>query len=97
MTTIEPSKTRQDLSYDAYEYTVINFAKPAQLLVSLSMYSPVSCPSCTTSCQSDVLTCNLCNMQVHSHTYDTADIPSAKFTYDLSPVQILVSEKHRAW
>ncbi len=36
-------------------------------------------------------------MQVHSHTYDTADIPSAKFTYDLSPIQILVSEKHRAW
>ena len=39
-----------------------------------------------------------CNcMQVHSHTYDTAEIPSAKFTYDLSPIQILVSEKHRAW
>ncbi|CAL5224040.1 g6662 [Coccomyxa viridis] len=55
LTTIEPSKTRQDLSYDAYEYTV------------------------------------------HSHTYDTAEIPSAKFTYDLSPIQILVSEKHRAW
>ena len=36
-------------------------------------------------------------MQVHSHTYDTAEIPSAKFTYDLSPIQILVSEKHRAW
>lgn len=24
LTTIEPSKTRQDLSYDAYEYTVIS-------------------------------------------------------------------------
>ena len=36
-------------------------------------------------------------LQVHSHTYDTAEIPSAKFTYDLSPIQILVSEKHGAW
>ena len=35
--------------------------------------------------------------QVHSHTYDTTDIPAAKFTYDLSPIQILVSEKRRAW
>ena len=36
-------------------------------------------------------------VQVHSHTYDTAEIPAAKFTYDLSPIQILVSEKKRAW
>ena len=35
--------------------------------------------------------------QVHSHTYDTTDIPAAKLTYDLSPIQILVSEKPRAW
>ncbi|KAK9919161.1 hypothetical protein WJX75_009797 [Coccomyxa subellipsoidea] len=34
---------------------------------------------------------------VHSHTYDTTEIPAAKFTYDLSPIQILVSEKQRAW
>ena len=97
LTTIEPSKTRQDLSYDAYEYTVITFAKPAQPLVSLSMGSPGSGLQCTVFGQNDVLTCKLCNMQVHSHTYDSADIPSAKFTYDLSPIQILVSEKHRAW
>jgi hypothetical protein len=35
--------------------------------------------------------------QVHSHTYDTEEIPAAKFTYDLSPIQILVSEKQHAW
>ena len=35
--------------------------------------------------------------QVHSHTYDTIEIPAAKITYDLSPIQILVSEKSRAW
>ncbi|BDA51659.1 probable endoplasmic reticulum-Golgi intermediate compartment protein [Coccomyxa sp. Obi] len=55
LTTIEPSKHRPELSYDAYEYTV------------------------------------------HSHTYDTTEIPAAKLTYDLSPIQILVSEKPRAW
>lgn len=33
----------------------------------------------------------------HSHTYQSDSIPSAKFTYDLSPIQILVQEKSRPW
>ena len=34
---------------------------------------------------------------VHSHTYQSDTIPTAKFTYDLSPVQILVEETRRPW
>ena len=72
-----------EMSYDAYEYTV-----------SL----PASCPNLHAD-PPGRQRCSLCclSMQVHSHTYDTAEIPAAKFTYDLSPVQILVSEKKRAW
>ncbi len=33
----------------------------------------------------------------HSHTYQADSIPAAKFTYDLSPIQILVQEKSRPW
>lgn len=33
---------------------------------------------------------------VHSHTFDTESIPEAKFTYDTSPVQIVVTEKRKA-
>lgn len=32
---------------------------------------------------------------VHSHTYTTDVIPSAKFSYNLSPVQIIVKERPR--
>jgi thiol-disulfide isomerase/thioredoxin len=34
---------------------------------------------------------------VHSHQYTTEDIPAARFSYELSPIQIWVSEKHKAW
>ncbi|KXZ55092.1 hypothetical protein GPECTOR_3g247 [Gonium pectorale] len=34
---------------------------------------------------------------VHSHTYQSDAIPSARFTYDLSPIQILVQETSRPW
>lgn len=30
---------------------------------------------------------------VHSHTYQSDEIPEAKFTYDMSPIQIVVTEK----
>jgi hypothetical protein len=37
----------------------------------------------------------------HSHTYTAAPgtgaVPSAKFSYDMSPIQIVVSEAPRAW
>ncbi|KAK9832652.1 hypothetical protein WJX81_007592 [Elliptochloris bilobata] len=33
----------------------------------------------------------------HSHTYNSFEIPSAKFSYALSPVQIIVAEQRRAW
>lgn len=74
------------MSYDAYEYTVSCLAKSP----CLHAYHPWLHRA----------TCSVCwpgHMQVHSHTYDTAEIPAAKFTYDLSPIQILVSEKKRAW
>lgn len=32
---------------------------------------------------------------VHSHTFDTESIPEAKFTYDTSPVQIVVTEQRK--
>lgn len=34
---------------------------------------------------------------VHSHTYNTDDIPSAKFSYDMSPIQIVVRESRKAF
>lgn len=34
---------------------------------------------------------------VHSHTYTTDEIPEAKFTYDLSPIQIVVRERPKAF
>lgn len=34
---------------------------------------------------------------VHSHMYDTDQPPAAKFSYDLSPVQIVVKEMPRPW
>lgn len=33
----------------------------------------------------------------HSHTYISDQQPSAKFTFDLSPIQIVVKEVRRAW
>ena len=33
---------------------------------------------------------------VHSHLYNTDDIPAAKFSYDMSPIQIVVTEKRKA-
>ena len=97
LTTIEPSKTRQDLSYDAYEYTVSVFCICIRLKMSMlpHEYPSHSFGGPTSSVQR--VRAFTTGMQVHSHTYDTAEMPSAKFTYDLSPIQILVSEKHRAW
>lgn len=34
---------------------------------------------------------------VHSHTFNTEDIPAAKFSYDMSPIQIVVREKRKAF
>ncbi|KAI8472288.1 MAG: protein disulfide isomerase [Monoraphidium minutum] len=34
---------------------------------------------------------------VHSHTYISDHPPTAKFTYDLSPIQVVVREKPRQW
>ena len=33
----------------------------------------------------------------HSHTYMSDAVPTAKFTYDLSPIQITVREEQRKW
>lgn len=33
---------------------------------------------------------------VHSHLYNTDDVPTAKFSYDMSPIQIIVTEKRKA-
>ncbi len=33
----------------------------------------------------------------HSHSYQSDSIPSARFTYDLSPIQILVQETGKPW
>lgn len=33
----------------------------------------------------------------HSHTYMSDAVPTAKFTYDLSPIQIVVKEENRKW
>ena len=113
LTTIDPSRRRQDLSYDAYEYTVRPHMYWLNLL--LCLIAPVL-PIPNVTMKVHIASRLLCSqpclqakhalampipkctcVQVHSHTYDTAEIPSAKFTYDLSPIQILVSEKHRAW
>ena len=34
---------------------------------------------------------------VHSHTFNTEDIPSAKFSYETSPIQIVVKESRKAF
>lgn len=34
---------------------------------------------------------------VHSHSYLSESIPTAKFSYDLSPIQIVVREEERQW
>lgn len=34
---------------------------------------------------------------IHSHTYETDAIPAAKFSYDMSPIQIVVKEERRKW
>lgn len=34
---------------------------------------------------------------VHSHQYSTDDIPASRFSYELSPIQIVVTEKPKAW
>ena len=110
LTTIDPSRIRQDLSYDAYEYTVCSHRAQIAAVrdapnadephdVSMKAHT-VSRLLCRQPCLQACLVTHIdrcCSLQVHSHTYDTAEIPSAKFTYDLSPIQILVSEKHRAW
>lgn len=33
---------------------------------------------------------------VHSHLYNTDDVPTAKFSYDMSPIQIIVTERKKA-
>ncbi|GFR46085.1 hypothetical protein Agub_g7570 [Astrephomene gubernaculifera] len=33
----------------------------------------------------------------HSHTFQSDDLPSVRFTYDLSPIQILVQETGKPW
>lgn len=32
----------------------------------------------------------------HSHLYNTDDVPTAKFSYDMSPIQIVVTERKKA-
>ncbi len=34
---------------------------------------------------------------VHSHLYNTDDVPTAKFSYDMSPIQIVVTERKKAF
>ena len=34
---------------------------------------------------------------VHSHLYNTDDVPAAKFSYDMSPIQIVVTERKKAF
>lgn len=34
---------------------------------------------------------------VHSHSYLSESIPTAKFSYDLSPIQVVVREEERQW
>ena len=34
---------------------------------------------------------------LHSHMYATEGLPAAKFSYDMSPVQIVVREERRRW
>ena len=34
---------------------------------------------------------------MHSHTYVTDGIPAAKFSHDMSPIQIVVREEPRRW
>lgn len=34
---------------------------------------------------------------VHSHLYNSDDVPTAKFSYDMSPIQIVVTERKKAF
>ena len=46
LTTIEPSKTRQDLSYDAYEYTVLSLPLLFQKTRVLDLTYALGMPCC---------------------------------------------------
>eukprot|EP01025_Chloroclados_australasicus_P008753 TRINITY_DN131_c3_g1_i1.p1 TRINITY_DN131_c3_g1~~TRINITY_DN131_c3_g1_i1.p1 ORF type:complete len:477 (+),score=32.38 TRINITY_DN131_c3_g1_i1:245-1675(+) len=34
---------------------------------------------------------------VHSHTFNTEDVPAARIAYDMSPIQIVVTQQRRQW